>query len=96
MKIYAVQDMSYYGSYNEKYFISKQKAREYLKECYKFDKERLKGDIPKLEDMEKGEKRYELLKDSYYVKYWLKTSYEYDEWDITACSKRIIEIEVIE
>jgi hypothetical protein len=96
MKIYAVQDTSIFGSYNEKYFTTRQKAREHLKECYKADKEKWKGDIPKLEHMEKGEKRYDLLKDSYYVKYWYKTSYDYNEWDITACGKRIIEIEVEE
>jgi CRISPR/Cas system CMR-associated protein Cmr5 small subunit len=96
MKIYAVQNMSIFDSYNEKYFTTRQKAREYLKECYKSDKEHLKGDIPKLEDLQKGEKRYELLKDRYYVKYWEKNSYEYNEWGITACGKRIIEIEVEE
>ena len=95
MKIYAIEEQSIWVPFFEKFFVDKAKAREYLRNDYKKQKQDLRTEIISKDDLDENIKERYLFRNDYYViRYWEKTSYEYDEWDINCLQKRIVEIEV--
>lgn len=103
MKIYAIEKQGMWVPYFEKFFDDKAKAREYLRNDYKKQKQDLRTEIISKDDLRKLPddtitERYTFRNDYYVIRYWGRVSlwYEYDEWDIISLQKRIVEIEVEE
>jgi len=99
MKIYAIEKQSMWTPYFEKFFADKAKAREYLRNDYKKQKQDLRNEIISKDDLNDTiTERYTFRNDYYVIRYWGKVSlwYEYDEWDIISLQKRIVEVEVEE
>lgn len=100
MKIYAIVDYSFY-ILNVKYFKTKKRAREYLKQVYLKEKERLKDDIVK----SKVDLEYfgindgiccRLFSDQFIIRCFYQNSYICDDFGIETYSMFIKEIEVEE